>query len=232
MIEPSVPPPVIFSPGSSGKPRDGTVLVVDDHVTFAEALASLLAEVPGLRAFPATTVKEARRSLAEHQVNMMLLEVDLHPDGGLRLARQALSDDPNLRIIAVTTSGDENRVIDAVRAGISGWVQKNEPTEHLVSVIQGVLRGETWIPPLLLTRVLAELTSGQRNATGPDQKLATLTRREKEILEFLMRGLKTDDIARRLRMSKSTLRTHVRNILRKLGVHSTLAAVALARRAD
>jgi DNA-binding NarL/FixJ family response regulator len=232
MTGPSMPPPVVLSRERSGKQRDRTVLVVDDHVTLAEALASLLTEVPGLHAFPATTVEEARRSLAEHKVNVMLLEVDLYGDDGLRFARQALSDDPDLRIIAVTASEDENRVVDAVRAGISGWVQKNESTEHLVSVIRGVLRGETWIPPPLLTPVLAALTSGQRNATGHDQFLATLTGREKEVLDFLMRGLKTDAIAERLCLSKSTVRTHIRNILRKLNVHSTLAAVALARRAE
>ena len=223
--------PASSSHGGTSKQPDQTVLVVDDHVAFAEAFASLLADVPGLRAFAATTVADAQRVLAGHKVDVVLLEVDLAADDGIRFAHQALSEDPELRIIAVTASENQQQVVDAVRAGVSGWVQKNEPAQYLVRVINGVLRGETWIPPPLLTRVLAELTSGQRNGNSPDQLLATLTGREREILELLMGGMNAGAIARVLCLSKSTVRTHIRNILRKLHVHSTLAAVALARRA-
>lgn len=214
------------------KPRDRPVLVVDDHVTFAEALASVLDGVPGLHAFAATTLEEARRLLAEREVGVVLLEVDLGGDDGIRFVRQALAENPDLRIVAVTASEDKNRVMAAVRAGVSGWVLKNEPVEHLVSVVRGALCGETRIPPRLLTHVLAELISAQRDATDLDQMLSTLTRREKEILDCLMRGMKTDDIARLLCLSTNTLRTHIRNIRGKLDVHSMLAAVALARRAE
>ena len=222
---------MIFLQGRGSEQTDQTVLVVDDHVAFAEAFASLLADLPGLRAFAATTVEDAQRALAAYNVNVMLLEVDLGPGNGIRFAGQALSEDPELRIIAVTASEDQNRVVDAVLAGISSWVPKDQPAKHLVSVIHGVLRGETWIPPPLLTGVLAELRSRLRNANGHEQLLTMLTRREREILGFLMGGMNADEIAQGMCLSKSTVRTHIRNILRKLHVHSTLAAVALARRA-
>jgi DNA-binding NarL/FixJ family response regulator len=232
MTAPSAPRSVTVPPGRSRKPRDRAILVADDHVTFAEALASVLDDVPGLHAFAATTLEEAQRLLAEHEVDVVLLEVDLGGDDGIRFVRQALTEHPDLRVVAVTASEDENRVIAAVRAGVSGWVLKNEPVEHLVSAVRGALRGETRIPPRLLTHVLAELISARRDVTGLDQRLATLTRREKEILDCLMRGMKTDDIARLLCLSTNTLRTHIRNIRGKLDVHSMLAAVALARRAE
>jgi DNA-binding NarL/FixJ family response regulator len=232
MTEPSVPRSAASFSGRRSKQHDTTILVVDDHVTFAEALASVLDDVPGLHASAATTVEDAQRARAEHEVDVVLLEVDLDGADGIRFARQALSEDPDLRIIAVTASQDVNRVIDAVRAGVSGCVPKDEPVQHLVSVVHGVLRGETWIPPPLLTRVIAELTSARRDAASDDQRLATLTRREKEILDFLVWGMKLDEIAERLCLSKNTLRTHAQHILRKLNVHSMLAAVALARRAE
>jgi DNA-binding NarL/FixJ family response regulator len=163
---------------------------------------------------------------------VVLLEVDFDRDDGIRFARQILSRNPGLRVIAVTASEDENRVIDAVRAGVSGWVSKDEPVEHLVSVVQGVLRGETRIPSRLLTRVLARLISVPRDAAGRDQRMARLTRREREILDLLVAGMKTNDITQRLCLSKNTLRTHIRHILRKLDAHSKLAAVAVARRAE
>ena len=112
--------------------RDRTILVVDAHVTFAEACASVIDDVPGLYAFAATTTEQALRALAELQVDVVLLEVDLDGDDGIRFARQILSRNPGLRVIAVTASEDENRVIDAVRAGVSGWVPKDESVENLV----------------------------------------------------------------------------------------------------
>lgn len=223
--------PVATFPARDSKQRDSTILVVDDHVTFAEALASVLDARAGLRAFAATTSEEAWRALADHEVDVVLLEVGLGAGEGIRFARHARARDSDLRIVAVTSSEDERRVADAVRAGVCGWVPKEEPVDQLVSVVHGVLRGETRIPARLLTPVLAELTSAHRDAAGHDQLLAKLTRREKEILDLLMAGMKTDDIARRLRLSRNTLRTHIQNILRKLNVHSMLAAVALARRA-
>jgi DNA-binding NarL/FixJ family response regulator len=226
------PVPVFRGQGRGRKPRNHTILVLDDHVAFAEALVSVLDDVPGFQAFGATTIGEAQRALAEREVDIVLLEADLNGDDGIRFARQARSEKPDLRVVAVTASEDDNRVVEAVRAGVSGWVPKNEPIRHLVSVVYGVLRGETWIPPRLLTHVLAELFSAQHDASGLDQRLTTLSKREKEVLSCLTQGMKKDEIARHLCVSRNTLRTHVQNILGKLDVHSVLAAVALARRAE
>jgi DNA-binding NarL/FixJ family response regulator len=223
-------PPAV-PPGRGRESPDRAILVVDDHVTFAEALAAVLDEAPGLTA-QATTIEQVQRVLAEHDVDLILLEVDLAGDDAVRFARRTLSGHPHLRILAVTASQDESRAVEAVRAGISGWVPKDEPVDVLLAVIRGALRGETSIPPRLLTHVLAELVSAQQDTTGLDHVLATLTRREHEILDCLMRGMKTDDIAKLLCLSVHTLRTHIRNILGKLNVHSILAAVALARQAE
>jgi DNA-binding NarL/FixJ family response regulator len=219
------------SPGRSRNPNDRKILIVDDHVIVAEAVASAVDNVPGLHAFAAITIDEARRALAEREVDAVLLEIGLNWNGGIRFARQTIAENPGLPVVAVTAVEDEAVLVDAVRAGVSGWVPKDETVKHLVSVVHSVLRGETWIPPRLLTRVLAELTSAQGNAARHDMPLATLTRREREVLDLLIRGMKTDHIAQQLCMSKSTLRTHIQHILGKLKVHSTLAAVALARRA-
>ena len=214
------------------KRDDSTILVLDDHVAFAEALASVLDEVPGFHAFEVTTIAEAQRALAKHEIDVVVLEVDLNGDDGIGFACQASAENPDLRVVVVTASEDDNRVVAAVRGGVCGWVSKNEPVEHLVSVVNGVLRGETWIPPRLLTHVLAELFSAQRAARSLDELLTALSRREKEVLDCLTKGMKKDEVARHLCLSNNTLRTHIQNILRKLDVHSILAAVALARQAE
>jgi DNA-binding NarL/FixJ family response regulator len=232
MSTPYVPRPATGSRRRGRRPQDRTILVLDSHVVFAEALAWVLNDVPGLRAFEATTIAEAQRVLDEREVDMVLLEVELNGDDGIGFARRARAEKPDLRVVAVTASEDRNRVVEAVRAGVSGWVPKKEPIEQLVAVVRGVLQDETWIPPRLLTHVLAELFSAQRGARGLDRRLTTLSKREREVLDCLTRGMKKDEIARHLCVSRNTVRTHIQNILGKLDVHSVLAAVALARRAE
>ena len=207
------------------------VLVVDDYVPFAEALACRLDIEPGLAASAATSIEQTRSALSERHFDIVLLDVDLDGIDGIEFAHDALSDHPEIRVVVVTAGRDESRVIDAVRIGVSGWVLKNEPIEHLLSVVWGSLRGETWIPPKLLTYVLAELKSAQGQRTEHEALLATLSPREKQILSCLAGGMSADAIAAQLFLSRNTVRTHIYNMMRKLNVHSALAAVALARRA-
>jgi DNA-binding NarL/FixJ family response regulator len=207
------------------------LLVVDDYVPFAEALACRLDIEPGLAATAATSIEQTRSALSERHFDIVLLDVDLDGIDGIEFANEALSDDPDVRIVVVTAGRDESRVIDAVRIGVSGWVLKNEPIEHLLSVVWGSLRGETWIPPRLLTYVIADLNSAQSQRAEHEALLATLSPRERQILSCLAAGMSADAIAGQLFLSRSTVRTHIYNMMRKLNVHSALAAVALARRA-
>jgi DNA-binding NarL/FixJ family response regulator len=207
------------------------LLVVDDYVAFAEALAWRLDTEPGLTASAVTTIEQARRTLSERRFDVLLLDVDLDGHDGLRFAGEALSVSPNMRIVVVTAGNDEGQVVEAVRLGVSGWVPKDEPIGQLLSVVRGSLRGETWIPPRLLTHVLAELKSAQRDRTEYELLLATLTRREQEILACLVAGMSVDAIAGQLYLSRNTVRTHIQNMLGKLNVHSAVAAVAVVRRA-
>ena len=186
---------------------------------------------PGLAASAATLIEQTRSALSEKHFDIVLLDVDLDGIDGIEFANDALSDDPEVRIVVVTAGRDESRVIDAVRIGVSGWVLKNEPIEHLLSVVWGSLRGETWIPPRLLTHVLADLKSAQSQRTEHEALLGTLSPRERQILSCLAGGMSADAIATQLFLSQNTIRTHIYNMMKKLNVHSALAAVALARRA-
>jgi DNA-binding NarL/FixJ family response regulator len=207
------------------------LLVVDDYVAFAEALACRLDIEPGLTASAVATIEQARCALSECPFDVMLLDVDLDGNDGVRFAGEALAESPAMRVVIVTAGDDEAQVVEAVRAGVSGWVPKDEPIEHLLAVVRGSLRGETWIPPRLLTDVLAELKSAQRDRSEYEVLLGTLTRREKEILACLAAGMSVDAIAGQLYLSRNTVRTHIQNMMGKLNVHSAVAAVAVARRA-
>lgn len=207
------------------------LLVVDDYVSFAEALACRLDIEPGLTASAVTTIEQTRSALTERRFDLVLLDVELDGRDGIEFADEALSDHPDMRIVVVTAGRDESRIIEAVQIGVSGWVLKDEPIEHLLSVVWGALRGETWIPPRLLTYVLTELKSTQSERAEQAARLATLSPREKQVLACLAAGMSADAIAGQLFLSRNTIRTHVHNMLKKLHVHSALAAVALARRA-
>lgn len=98
-------------------------------------------------------------------------------------------------------------------------------------MIRGVLRDETHLPPALLTAVLRELTAARKHRTDSERLVDSLTPRELEVLRCMVAGLGRKAVAERLFLSPHTVRTHMQNVLGKLGVHSTLAAVALARRA-
>ncbi len=207
------------------------LLVVDDYVSFAEALACRLDIEPGLTASAVTTIEQTRSALTERRFDLVLLDVELDGRDGIEFADEALSDHPDLRMVVVTAGRDESRIIEAVQIGVSGWVLKDEPIEHLLSVVWGALRGETWIPPRLLTYVLTELKSAQSERAEIAALLATLSPRETQVLACLAAGMSADAIAGQLFLSRNTIRTHVHNMLKKLHVHSALAAVALARRA-
>jgi DNA-binding NarL/FixJ family response regulator len=207
------------------------LLVLDDYVTFADAVARRLDAEPGVRAFAATTIEQARWVMSGRIFDGLLLDLDLDGRDGLRFAEEVLAAQPDLRIVVVTGRDDEHQLTEAVRIGVVGWVPKDEPIEHLLTVVRGALRGETWIPPRLLTSVIARLRAGQGEVAESELLLAKLTRREREVLGFLVLGMSVDTIASQLFLSRNTVRTHIQNVIVKLGVHSSVAAAAVARRA-
>lgn len=207
------------------------LLVLDDYVTFADAVAKRMDSEPGVRAFAASTIEQARWVMHGRPFDGLLLDLDLDGFNGLSFASEALAAQPDLRIVVVTGSKDDRTVIEAIRIGVVGWVHKDEPIEHLIEVVRGALQGETWIPPRILTRVIADLKSARLAEAEHDVLLSMLTRREREVLGFLVTGMSVDGIASHLYLSRNTVRTHVQNLITKLGVHSAVAAVAVARRA-
>ncbi|MEV6977811.1 response regulator transcription factor [Kitasatospora sp. NPDC093806] len=152
------------------------------------------------------------------------------PDGITLLARLRRHH-PGLRAIVLATADDPHRAARALHAGATGWVAKESSLARLLAVIRGVLRDETHLPPALLTGVIRELTTARRDRTESERLVDTLTPREKQILRCMVAGLGRQAVAERLYLSPHTVRTHMQNVLGKLGVHSTLAAVAVARRA-
>ncbi|MDG4531280.1 response regulator transcription factor [Streptomyces sp. AV19] len=158
------------------------------------------------------------------------------PDGGgavdgISLVSGVRSGHPGVRTVVLAERDDPRRAAAALQAGAGGWVAKDCSLSRLLAVIRGVLRDETHLPPALLTGVLRELTAARKHRTESERLVESLTPREREVLRCMVAGLGRKAVAERLYLSPHTVRTHMQNVLGKLGVHSTLAAVALARRA-
>ncbi|THA26029.1 response regulator transcription factor [Streptomyces sp. RKND-216] len=151
--------------------------------------------------------------------------------GGLTLLARMCTAHPGLRAVVLAERDDPAVAAAALQAGACGWVAKDSSLSRLLHVVRGVLKGETHLPPLLLTGVLEELTASREHRSESERLVHALTPREYEVLRCMVAGLGRKAVAERLYLSPRTVRTHMQNVLGKLGVHSTLAAVALARRA-
>jgi DNA-binding NarL/FixJ family response regulator len=150
--------------------------------------------------------------------------------GGIELLARMQADHPGLRSVVLAERDDAGLAAAALKAGACGWVAKDSSLSRLLQVVRGVLRGETHLPPLLLTSVLEEFTASRERRSETERLIHSLTQREYEVLRCMVAGLGRKAVAERLYLSPHTVRTHMQNVLGKLGVHSTLAAVAMARR--
>ncbi|WP_255950275.1 LuxR C-terminal-related transcriptional regulator [Streptomyces odontomachi] len=171
---------------------------------------------------------------AEHGVRRAVAVPDGGADrvvDGISLVAGVRAAQPAVRSVVLAERDDPHRAALALAAGACGWVAKDCSLSRLLTVVRGVLRDETHLPPALLTGVLRELTAARKHRTESERLIESLTPREREVLRCMVAGLGRQAVAERLFLSPHTVRTHMQNVLGKLGVHSTLAAVALARRA-
>ncbi|MEV8516903.1 response regulator transcription factor [Dactylosporangium sp. NPDC051484] len=212
--------------------QDISLLVVDDHALFAEALQARLSREPGLRPIRvAFTAAAARACLAAGRSQVALLDVALGDDSGVELAGYIAQTAPATKVVMLTAvDADESaeEVVAVLRRGARGWLPKTVDVDHLVRVIRGVAAGEAWLSPQLLGLALPALIAGGEAARP--SPLGRLTAREREVLQFLVDGLSRAEIALRLHLSANTVRTHTQNLLAKLEAHSTLELVAVAMR--
>ncbi len=211
------------------------ILIVDDHPLTREALSSLLAshgfDVVGVASDGADAVVEAARLLPD----LVLLDLSMPGVDGLTALPQLRAAAPECEVVVLTASGTEANLLAAIRGGAAGYLLKTEPPERIASFLEGVANGEAALSGSIARRLLEEVRSGNERGTGvPDAIAETLSAREVEVLLLLDDHLGTDEIARRLYISEHTVRSHVKSLMRKLGVSSrreALERLAFARAA-
>jgi DNA-binding NarL/FixJ family response regulator len=206
-----------------------SVLVVDDHAVFADALQARLSREPDLGPVSvAYSAGQLRAELNRAQPAVVVLDLMLGDRSGLDLADEVARLSPDSRVVMLTAVASVEPVVTGLSRGVRAWLPKTIDTDHLVRVIRGVHAGEAWVSPQLLGSVLNDLVARTVNP-APDP-FAALTVREREVLQCMVDGLPRAEIAERLQVSINTVRTHMQNLIAKLGVHSTLESVALALR--
>ncbi|HYU91918.1 MAG TPA: response regulator transcription factor, partial [Actinomycetota bacterium] len=135
---------------------------------------------------------------------------------------------PATKVVIMTAHDDDRLLVEAVEAGASGFLGKEEAANEVLSAAKAAAEGEVLIDPATLTRLLHQVSKEREARRDDEALLGELTDREREILQLLAEGMRNEGIARKLFISPQTVQTHVRNLLAKLGVHSKLEAVAFA----
>ena len=197
------------------------VLIVDDHPLTREALASLLKahgfEVAGFASDGAEAIVEAARL----QPDLILLDLLMPDMDGITALPRLREAAPNCEVVVLTASGTEENLLAAIRAGAAGYLLKTEPPERIAAFLEGVAGGDAALSGSVARRLLDQVRHGNGRGSGvPDAIASALSARELEVLLLLDEHLGTDEIAKRLFISEHTVRSHVKNLLHKLGVSS------------
>ena len=207
------------------------LLICDDHKILTDALAMVVErdETLQMLAPPVHSPEQALELCRERQPDVVLMDIVFKGQmNGIEATRKIKEISPATKVVIMTAHDDERLLVEAVEAGASGFLGKDEAADEVLSAVKAAAEGEVLIDPTTLTRLLHQVAKEREVLRGGQSRLAQLTDREREVLQLLAEGSRNDDIAGRLFISPQTVQTHVRNILAKLGVHSKLEAVAFA----
>lgn len=219
----------VARPASPHEPDEtcetAAVCILDSQQALAEALAGALLGEPAIgSAIGTSSPSSATAAILSASVDVLVVGIDSDGWEALAFIYEVSHRAPDLAVVAMSGTEDPAEVKAAVLAGATAWIPKQMHLAGLVTVVVGASRGEAYIPPIMLRRVL-QLFGQTAPAPGRPSVFATLTDREREVLQFAAHGLTRAEIAEELGLSVNTVRTHIQHILNKLQVHSLLEGV-------
>ncbi|MBP2706345.1 response regulator transcription factor [Microbispora sp. RL4-1S] len=206
------------------------IVVADDQELVRAGFSMILDAQPDIDVVAeANDGAEAVAAVREHRPDVLLLDIRMPTMDGIEAARIVCAE-TDCRVLMLTTFDLDDYVYDALRAGASGFLLKDVRRDDLVHAVRVVAAGESLLAPSVTTKLIAQFTSrtADRPAPPPGSRLDILTTRERETLEMISRGLSNAEIAQAMVVSEHTVKTHVSNVLAKLGLRDRVQAVIAA----
>ena len=202
------------------------ILLADDHIVVREGLTNLLAREGFDVVAEASNGHEAIRLAGEQNIDVAILDIFMPLLNGLDTARELLKTSPKTKVILLTMHKEEQYVLEALRAGVSGYVLKSQAGQDLVQAIHEVAKGSVYLSPAVTgTVVKAYLAEGEAPVSS-----VSPTSRERAVLQLIAEGKTTKEIAQLLGISVKTAESHRTHLMRKLDIHETAGLVRYAIR--
>ena len=203
------------------------VLVADDQSMVRAGFRMLLSDEPDIEVVAeASNGLEAVDKAARFDPTVVLMDIRMPELDGLEATRRILAAHDSARVLILTTFDLDEYVYEALRAGASGFVLKDDPPEQLLAAIRTVAAGDALLSPSVTKRVIKQFTTIPR--PKPPEAFDELTTREQEVFRLIANGLSNPEIAQELSISEATVKTHITHILQKLNLRDRVQAVVLA----
>ncbi len=203
------------------------VLIADDHAIVRKGIRALLAEVADVQVVgEASDGQEAVTRAAALRPDVILMDLVMPNLDGIEATRQIKSQQPDSRILVLTSFATDDKVFPAIKAGALGYLLKDSEPEDLITAIRNIQRGQPFLHPSIARKVLEELSHPAPNPPTPEP----LTERELEVLQLVAQGLSNQAIAEKLVIGEATVRTHIGNIFTKLHLANRVQAALYALR--
>lgn len=212
------------------------LVLADDQSLFREGLKTLLSTNPSFEiSGEATTGEEAVKLAVLEKPDVILMDIRMPGLNGIdatRRIRAAVSDEDKCRVIILTTFDTDEDVFEALRAGASGYLLKDVSTEKLFEAIEITSKGQSFLQPMIASKVLAEFSKMPRlpDSIADEELIVPLSKREMEILQLIATGASNKEIAETLMIAEGTVKNHVSSILSKLEARDRMQAVIIAQR--
>jgi len=204
------------------------ILIADDHTVVRKGLKALILTEPTLEVVgEAADGEEAVRRARIVKPDVILMDMSMPNKDGVQAIQEIKQENPNARILVLTSFAEDKKVLAAIKAGALGYLLKDASPDELLRAIQDVHRGKSSLHPVVAQKVISAIQAPSREDM-PEE--SDLTVREIEILKLIAEGLPNQQIAKKLHISERTVRTHVSNILRKLNLPNRTQAALYAVR--